>query len=182
MTQRSRSAKAGAPTAATLADRIPDASTNVMAGLLEALASFYKGKADLPEIAKTLQFEVDDLFPVTESLQLLGFAEVAEGDIKLTPAGMAYANADVQPRKRIFAEHLIRNVALAAHIRRVLDERSGHSAKRERFLAELEDHMSEDEAERTLQRVANWGRYAEIFSYDDNAGVFSLEDPGTESG
>jgi NitT/TauT family transport system ATP-binding protein len=151
-----------------------------MAGLLEALATQYKGKADLPEIAKTLQFEVDDLFPVTESLQLLGLAEVAEGDIKLTPAGLAYANADVQPRKRIFAEHLIRNVPLAAHIRRVLDERSGHAAKRERFLAELEDYMSEEEAERTLQRLANWGRYAEIFSYDDNAGVFSLEDPGTE--
>ncbi|MBI1775532.1 MAG: nitrate/sulfonate/bicarbonate ABC transporter ATP-binding protein [Proteobacteria bacterium] len=181
MTARPRTAAVGVPHAPSISDRLPDASTNEIAGFLETLGSpLYKGKADLPDIAKTLQLEVDDLFPVTEGLQLLGFAEVAEGDIKLTPAGLAYANADTQPRKRIFAEHLIRNVPIAAHIRRVLDERSGHRAPRERFLAELEDHMSEEEAERTLQRLANWGRYAEIFSYDDNAGVFSLEDPGTE--
>ena len=47
-------------------------------------------------------------------------------------------------------------VPLAAHIRRVLDERASHSAPRRRFLDELEDHMAEEAAEDTLKTVVSW--------------------------
>jgi NitT/TauT family transport system ATP-binding protein len=36
----------------------------------------------LPALAASLQMEIDDLFPAAETLQLLRFAEVAEGDIR----------------------------------------------------------------------------------------------------
>ena len=70
------------------------------------------------------------------------------------------------PRKQMFADALMKHVPLAAHIRRVLDERPGHRAPAARFLRELEDHLSEEEAERVLDTVINWGRHAEIFAYD----------------
>ena len=78
-------------------------------------------------------------------------------------------------RKQIFAEALLKHVPLAAHIRRVLDERPGHRAPAARFLRELEDHLSEEEAERVLDTVINWGRHAEIFAYDYDDEVLSLE-------
>jgi NitT/TauT family transport system ATP-binding protein len=68
-------------------------------------------------------------------------------------------------------------VPLAARIRRVLDERPTHNARAARFLEELEDHMSEDYAERTLKSVVNWGRYGELFAYDETTETFSLENP-----
>ena len=40
--------------------------------------------ADLPEIADELTMEIDELFPLLETLQLLRFAEVAHGDVLLT--------------------------------------------------------------------------------------------------
>jgi NitT/TauT family transport system ATP-binding protein len=43
----------------------------------------YRGEADLPEIARTLQLEIDELFPVAELLHYLGFAEIREGDRSL---------------------------------------------------------------------------------------------------
>ena len=67
--------------------------------------------------------------------------------------------------------------ALAAHIRRILDERASHSAPKSRFLDELEDHMAEDAAEDTLKTIVSWARFAELFSYDDDAASFSLENP-----
>ena len=67
--------------------------------------------------------EIDDLFPVAETLQLLRFAELEEGDIKLTPAGLRFADADVDARKKLFGDHLLAYVPFVAHIRRVLDER-----------------------------------------------------------
>ena len=76
----------------------------------------------------------------------------------------------------MFAEHLVRSVPLAARIRQVLNERPGHRAPRVRFEQELEDFLSDNAAEETLDAVINWGRYAEIFSYNDQAETFSLED------
>jgi NitT/TauT family transport system ATP-binding protein len=69
------------------------------------------------------------------------------------------------------------HVALAGHIRRVLDERASHTAPRRRFFDELEDHMTEDAAEETLRTVVSWARFAELFSYDDESEMFSLENP-----
>jgi NitT/TauT family transport system ATP-binding protein len=68
-------------------------------------------------------------------------------------------------------------VPLAQHIRHVLDERPGHHAPRVRFEQELEDNLSDGAAEETLSAVVDWGQYAEIFAYDDQAEMFSLEDP-----
>jgi Uncharacterized conserved protein len=59
---------------------LPHVSTNLMAGLIETLAAApYHGRADMPEIARSLHLEVDDLFPVAEVLQHLGFADIAKG-------------------------------------------------------------------------------------------------------
>ncbi len=153
-------------------------SANTLSGLMEALAAEpYRGKADLPQVAGELQLEVDELLPIAEALQLLAFAELAQGDIKLTDQGRQFVESDLEARKRLFADHLRRHVPLAAHIRRVLDERPGHRAPRVRFETELEDQLSEEDAQETLQTAISWGRFAELFSYDDQAEVFSLDNP-----
>jgi NitT/TauT family transport system ATP-binding protein len=158
---------------------LPRVSSNLLAGLLEAIAADpYRGRADLPDLAATLQMEIDDLFPVAESLHLMRFAELAEGDIRLTEAGRRFVDLDPDDRKRLFAQHLLANVPLASHIRRVLDERGNHRAPASRFRDELEDHMSEQFADQTLRAVTGWGRYAEAFAYDEATGVFSLDNPG----
>jgi NitT/TauT family transport system ATP-binding protein len=153
-------------------------SPNQISGLIEALAAApYNGKADLPDIAYEQELEVDELFPVAEAMQLLRLADVEGGDIKLTHMGKRFADADLNERKEIFSRALIGNVPLAAHIRKVLDERASHSAPKTRFLDELEDHMAEDSAEETLKTVVSWARFSELFSYDDDAALFSLENP-----
>jgi NitT/TauT family transport system ATP-binding protein len=153
-------------------------SSNVLTGLIEAVAAPpYNGKADLPVIAEEQHLEVDELFPAAEALQLLRLAEVEGGDIRLTDAGLEFVRGETDERKKLFARHLITYVPLAAHIRRVLDERASHSAPRSRFFDELEDYMAEDAAEQTLRTIVSWGRYAEVFAYDDHAQAFSLENP-----
>ena len=153
-------------------------SPNQISGLIEALAAApYDGKADLPDIAYEQELEVDELFPVAEAMQLLRLAEVEGGDIKLTHMGKRFADGEMNERKEIFSRALISHVPLAAHIRKVLDERASHSAPKTRFLDELEDHMAEDAAEETLKTVVSWARFGELFSYDDDAASFSLENP-----
>jgi NitT/TauT family transport system ATP-binding protein len=157
---------------------VPRVSPNLLAGLMEAVAGEpFHGHADLPAVAGPLQMEIDDLFPVAEALQLLRFAEVAEGDIRLTEAGRRFVQLDPDGRKRLFAQHVLAFVPLAQHIKRVLDDRDAHAAPASRFRDELEDSMSEDYADRTLRAVTSWGRYGELFAYDEDSGVFSLDNP-----
>src|SRR5689334_12008557 len=153
-------------------------SPNQISGLIEALAAPpYNGKADLPDIAYEQELEVDELFPVAEAMQLLRLADVEGGDIKLTHMGKRFADGEMNERKEIFSRALMDRVPLAAHIRRVLDERTSHVAPKRRFIDELEDHMTEDAAEETLRTVVSWARFGELFSYDDESETFSLENP-----
>jgi len=157
---------------------LPRVSSNLLSGLMETVAaSPFNGTADLPKIASDLQMEIDELFPVAETLQMMRFAEVAGGDIRLTDTGLAFANAPLDERKRIFSRQLLNYVPLAAHIRRVLDERPSRSARRSRFFDELEDYMSEESAEQTLRAIVSLSRYAEAFAYDDENATFSLDNP-----
>ena len=153
---------------------LPHVSSNLLSGLIEAVAAPpYNGKADLPEIASDLQMEIDELFPVAEALQMLRFAESTAA----TSGSPRWASTSPMPSRRAQAAssraHLLSYVPLAAHIRRVLDERASHTrARKSRFIDELEDHMTEDAAEETLRAMISWARYAELFAYDDDTGTF----------
>ena len=178
MTARPSGDSRDRPQGLHIGSRLPVVSTNTLAGLIETVAAApYQGRADLPDLARTLQLEIDDLFPVAELLHHLGFAELAHGDLVLRPAARLFAEADPEIRKRLFAEHLLASIPLAQRIRRVLDERPGHRAPRVRFEQELEDHLTDAAAQETLDAVIDWGRYAEIFAYDDATQTFSLENP-----
>ncbi|HQT67845.1 MAG: nitrate ABC transporter ATP-binding protein [Rhodospirillales bacterium 20-60-12] len=180
MTRRKTPAetKQAAPTPATgFATPLHPIGTNLMAGLMETLAGPpYEGRADLPALAAVLQLEADELLPLGETLQLLGFAELTEGDIILTDQGRKFVHAETDDRKALFATIIRTHVPLVAAIRQVIDERWNHRASAVRFRDELEDHMSPEYAEETLRTAISWGRYAELYAYDEEAQQFSLED------
>ena len=177
LTETGRDGRRGArPEQIGIGYRLPDAAVQQLSGLIDTLNEApYHGRADLPHLADEENLVMDELFPLIETLQLLGFAHVSDGDIELTALGRAYAEADMLARKQLFADAVLKHVPLAAHIRRILDERPGHRAPAARFLRELEDHLSDEEAERVLNTVIDWGRHAELFAYDYNSEVLNLE-------
>jgi NitT/TauT family transport system ATP-binding protein len=155
------------------AQALPAVSISRIGGFLETLAApAYAGGRELAQIARTLALELNDLLPIAAAVHILEFGELKEASIKLTAAGLVFATSGVEERKRLFREHLLRFVPLAAHIHQVLEEREGHRAPRERFELELEDHLNAHDTETTLRTVIDWGRYAELFTYDDDGRVF----------
>jgi NitT/TauT family transport system ATP-binding protein len=158
-----------------LAQPLPHASVNRMSGLMAILAAPpHNGRAELDTLASTLALKINDLFPIAEGLHILEFAELSDGALKLTTAGQVFARSGAEQRKQLFKEHLLRFVPLATHICRVLHERIGGRAPRTRFETELEDHLNRHDAERTLRAVTAWGRFAELFAYDDKTKAFTL--------
>ncbi len=157
--------------------RLPDVDPSELSGLIETMTSF-ENRIDLPDLADELTMNVDDLFPILETLEVLGFAEIREGDVHLSELGKQFSAADLQERKQLFAQRLLEKIPLARYIRRILDEKVGHRVSEEWFLSKLEDYLTEKEPERVLRTMIGWGRYAEIFAYDFKTGFLSLENPG----
>ncbi len=167
------------PSAVPIAEALPPASTSMLAGLLETVAAPpFEGQADLPVLGERFQIEGHEFLSLADAARRLGFALLEAGDIQLTPEGMRFVGCGLDERKRLFAEQLLRHVPLASHILTVLETRPGKRAPRTRFQVELEDHLSPEDARTTLNAVTSWGRFAEIFAYDDQDEAFSLDDPG----
>ncbi|WP_338521328.1 nitrate/sulfonate/bicarbonate ABC transporter ATP-binding protein [Candidatus Legionella polyplacis] len=157
--------------------RLPDVDPAELSGLIETM-KFFKGNIELLDLADELMMDIDDLFPILESLTILGFADVSDGKIKLSILGVQFSNADLQGRKRIFSCCLLEKVFLARYIRYVLDQKYDHQVSEEYFLNKLEYYLDEKESKRVLHTMIDWARYAEIFAYDFNTGILSLENPG----
>ncbi|HSX19986.1 MAG TPA: nitrate/sulfonate/bicarbonate ABC transporter ATP-binding protein [Gammaproteobacteria bacterium] len=158
--------------------RLPEVDISGLTGLVEAMEAHEEdGHIDLPDLAESLHLDVNNLFPLTETLDMLRFAKISEGELSFTEAGKRFAAADILQRKQIFARHLLEYIPLAQHIRQVLDRTPNHRTADKVFLDELENYFSEEEADRILRTIIDWGRYAEILAYDYDSGELSLENP-----
>jgi len=148
--------------------RLPHARPGGITGLLELLLD-RGGEEDLYHVANDLSLELDDLLPIIEASELLGFAKAREGDVTITPAGKEFAEADVATQKRLFREAALAHIALIQQIRAALDKKSDHSIPIDFFHDLLDEHFSESETLQQLETALNWGRYGEIFTYDPEA-------------
>ena len=118
-------------------------SPNQLAALTGTLAAPpYNGSGDLADLVKALQIKTFDVIHISEALSILKFATVTEGNIKLTKTGKLFATTELEERKRIFAEQLLKNVPLASYIVNVLNGRADNKAPKSRFLTHLEDQLS----------------------------------------
>jgi NitT/TauT family transport system ATP-binding protein len=144
---------------------LPHARPGGIAGLLEILVDS-SGTEDLYHLAEKLLMEVDDLFPIVEAAVLLGFAELKEGDVNITPEGKAWVEADIDDQKRMFRQAALSRILLFQQIQHILEQKADHSIPLELFRDILDEHHPEAEIQRQLDTVLNWGRYCELFNYD----------------
>ena len=154
---------------------LPHVSLEDLSGLVSHIANA-GGRSDVYQLARELQLEVDDLLPLIEALAILGLAVTEEGDTMLTDVGRAFAEADVQEEKELFRQQALANVELVRQIVRELQAAPEHTLREDALLQQLQEHFSEPEARRQLDTAIDWGRYAEVFAYDDGTGELYLEE------
>ncbi|MET8764701.1 nitrate/sulfonate/bicarbonate ABC transporter ATP-binding protein [Lentzea sp. NPDC004782] len=153
---------------------LPAASVGGLAGLVEIVHA-RGGRADLPDLAAELNFEVDDLLPLVDAAALLDFLLVTGGDLHLTPIGEAFTTAGIQRSKEIFAGQARDRAPLVRTIRRTL-EAGAHGTVRAGFFRDLlRRGFSTTDARQQLDTAIDWGRYAELFDYDTNTDRITLD-------
>jgi len=155
---------------------LPHARVGGIAGLIELLND-RGGREDLFRLSEELVMDVEDLLPILEACVLLGFAWLKEGDVQITPQGIAFAQADIQQRKILFRQASLEHVTILKQIDSILKRKSDHSIADEFFHDILDEHFAEDEVQRQFETAMNWGRYAEIFDYDREKNMLIQAEP-----
>lgn len=158
--------------------KLPNVSPNSLSAIAKTIASEpYNSKIKLAELTKILKMNVSEVMNLIEGLKILKFAKITNDNIKLNKNGLTFAISNLKKRKEIFAKQLVTNVSLINYIIDILNNRQGNKASYERFKTYLEDHLSSIQADQSLITAIGWGRYAELFSYNDILKEFNLENP-----
>jgi NitT/TauT family transport system ATP-binding protein len=144
---------------------LPHARPGGIAGLLELLGD-RGGEEDMYHVADDLLLEVDDLLPIIEASTLLGFATAKEGDIKITPKGREFVEGDIPGRKVLFREAVLAHVSLLQQMNTALVNKSDHKMPLDFFHDLLDERFPEAQTVQQIETALNWGRYAEIFTYE----------------
>jgi NitT/TauT family transport system ATP-binding protein len=156
---------------------LPDIQIDDLAGLLEYLDTLPQDRSDIYRLVDELGVDSDQLLLLTEAAELLGFATIEKGDITLTPLGETFSEASILARKEIFATR-IRRVPIVRWLMNMLRASEKQQLRREVIQTALGLEFPPEEAERQVETVVNWGRYAEILAYDDDEETLYLEPAG----
>ena len=130
------------------------------------------GRVDLYRMGGDLVLELDDLLPIVEAGELLGFVTVHDGDLLLTPLGRAYADASILARKAIITGRVLR-LPIIAWIYETLQRDDNQRVAWEYFNDKLQADFGK--AEKQLDIAISWGRHAELFVYDADTEELYLE-------
>ncbi|HEY2384988.1 MAG TPA: nitrate/sulfonate/bicarbonate ABC transporter ATP-binding protein [Terriglobia bacterium] len=160
---------------------LPHARVGGISGLLEIVHD-RGGREDLPKLAESLRLEVDDLLPAVDASAMLGFAEVAHGDVTITDAGREFATAGVHRSHEIFKEQLLARVPFISTVTEAIRQKTDGRIGKDFLLDILDEHFSESEAEKQFQTLVDWGRYAHLFEYDaDEERLYKMEEEQPEN-
>ena len=160
--------------ATAIARPLPNASVGGLAGLVEIVYA-RGGRADLPDIATELNFEIDDLLPLVDAAALLDLVRVSRGDLELTSIGTEFTTADIQSSKQIFARQARSRAPLVRTICKALGASADGNLRAEFFLDLLRRGFGTDEAQQQLDTAIAWGRYGELFDYDTDSGQITAD-------
>jgi NitT/TauT family transport system ATP-binding protein len=163
-------------TISPFAKALPHVRVGGISGLLELIVERGEALDDIPLLAQTLQLEVDDLLPLLDAAVMLGFAEVAEGDVHLTAIGRDFATTTIQRSKDLFRQQALGRIPVLSSIVSTLKEKKNLGMRSDFFLGIWDDYFPLKEAESQLATAVDWGRYAELFEYDSSEGRLYLPD------
>ncbi|MEM3427934.1 MAG: AAA-associated domain-containing protein [Nitrososphaerales archaeon] len=141
-------------------------------GLLEVLEDF-GGRVDVAKVADDLMLNLDELLPVVEAAELLGFLKVDSGDIILTDEGKKFLAEGSSGRKKMLNQ-LVANLGTYKAVLHYISSHNGEVSKDD-LLNFLRTKISDEDAETTYNWLVEWGRHSLLLRYDSNAGKIKIQ-------
>jgi len=146
---------------------LPDTGISKVMGLLEILHD--RGDSEeTVRLVSALKLSIEDLLPVTEAAEMLGFVSISGGRIKLSEIGLKIVNGDIQSRKSILKDRLVELESFKKATSLLADKKNRRMPKRA-FLKLFKAELSPEDANKTVKKIIEWGRHAGIIGYESDS-------------
>jgi NitT/TauT family transport system ATP-binding protein len=168
-----------APTASSAAkarlEPLPAVGLGHVIGVMEILST--NGAAmDVFELDELTEGDFGHTLSVVKAGEMMGFLETPRNTVLLTERGRALVAHDANGRKALINRQL-RTLETFRFVIRILDRAPEKKLPREVVVEELAMRLPSQNAERLLDRVVSWGRYAELFGYEPESKTIYLDLP-----
>jgi NitT/TauT family transport system ATP-binding protein len=161
-----------APAAVTF-EPVPDAGAGEVVGLLEYLDA-RGGREDVFRIAAETDREFGALISVVNAAELLDFVTTPKRTVVLAPLGEKMVRASPAERKAIWREQIL-ELRLFQQVRDAIQRNERQRTTKEFVLETIAVMMPQEDYEKVFQRLVGWARYGELFAYDDDTELLSLQ-------
>ena len=151
---------------------VPPTGLSKVLGLLEMLDD-HGGREDIYKLARELRDSFGELLLIIKAAEVLGFVDTLGGDLVMLPLGKQIIEVPVNEKKKLIAGQ-VRQLPLFVHFHDFLDQRENKSAARQEIMDEVQRILPTERPKPQYDALLNWGRYAEIFSYNRDEDIFQL--------
>jgi NitT/TauT family transport system ATP-binding protein len=151
---------------------LPEIGISQILGLVELLVG-KGGREDIYKLAAELSMELGETLTVIRAAEMLGLVHTPGGDVVVEPFGNQVVDASITDRKDLIRDKLA-ELPLFKMVKDYLSREEGTEVSREEMLEKLAELLPNEDAESSFGTVVSWGRYAELFGYNDDTQTFYL--------
>lgn len=152
---------------------LPEIGISQILGLVELLLG-KGGREDIYKLAGELSMELGETLTVIKAAELLGLVHTPGGDVVVEDFGTKVVDASIPDRKDLIKLKLEQLPVFKA-VTAFLKEAENHEVARTEVLEKLAELLPNEDAESSFSTLVNWGRYAELFGYNDDSQTFYLD-------
>src|SRR5262252_3341205 len=149
---------------------LPPAGVGEILGLLEYLDA-RGGQEDVFRIASDTQREFGTLINVVNAAELLDLVETPKRLVRLAPEGIRMVRAQIADRKVLWRQRIL-TLGLFQQVVRAIERSPDGEVTKEFVLENIVLAMPLENYEAIFETFVKWGRFADLFDYDEEREVF----------
>ena len=151
---------------------LPSATVSEIVGLLEYLDA-RGGREDLFRISTDTNRPFGHVITVVKAAEMLDLVDTPKRAVTLEPMGYQFVRAAAEKRQDIWREQLLKNF-LFSRVHDRLRQAPEKGLDRDDILDIFVTHLPQENHEEMFDTFVGWGRYGELFAYDEDAERLSI--------
>lgn len=128
----------------------------------------YNGKTGVANLNLDLRVDIDELLPIVDTAEYMGFVSVQQGDISLTDLGRRALSAKMTERKKLLKDRLASLEPFSEVARLLGQEKELSRLALGRFVNQKFGYVSDLHV--AVGLLVSWGVFAGLFRYDGESG------------
>jgi NitT/TauT family transport system ATP-binding protein len=154
-------------------EALPYSTIGEIVGLLEVLDD-NKGQLDIFQLSTIVGKDFGSVMAVVKAAEMLDFVDTPRRSVIFTAVGKTFLKANINQRKIIFKEQLMR-LRLFQLVTDMLKRSEAGGLEEDIILETLAIVLPNEDAEKHFDTLIDWGRYGELLGYDADEKRMFLE-------